>query len=160
MTAYQPIQTPSISWLPSTNPQQSLLTQSTGATTHPASYGLSRELGKQPIHAAELGILNEVRRYFVLPSDSSVLSFLSEHRGITSILMDAVPRLKEYFGATTIFKLKAPIDESGVRTLYAVVIGPGDVKDVRNFLERFEDDWWLDRSRMASGHLTFTYELV
>ncbi len=160
MNANQSTESASIHWPQPLATHQSLVSQRLGLPTSTPLAGLSRELGKQSVHAPQHAILDEVRKYYVLPSDSSVISFLSEHRGIAPILLEAAPRLKEHFGATTIFRLKAPVDESGARTLYAVVIWPGDVRDVRNSLKNFDNNWWLDHLQLASGHLNFTYELV
>ena len=105
-------------------------------------------------------VLVELRKHYVLPSDSSVSTFLSQHRGLSAILLDAIPQLKKYFGSSAIFRLSAPVDEAGMRSLYAVVIWPGKVREVRNALDRFDEDWWLTHSHLASGYLVFTYELV
>jgi len=102
----------------------------------------------------------EVRKHFVLPNDSSVATFLREHRSLPQILVEAVAPLKACFGMQTVFGLRAPIDEAGSRTLYAVAMWPGKARDARNALARFDDDWWIAQSRQASGYLTFTYELV
>ena len=111
--------------------------------------------------AAEQDVeLNELRRYFVLPSDSSVSTFLSEHRTVPQVLLDAAPHLLECFRSKTVLNLRAPIDESGTKTLYAVAIWPGNVRDVRQALARFDDAWWIAHSRQASEHVAFTYELV
>jgi hypothetical protein len=104
--------------------------------------------------------LKEVRKYFVLPNDSSVATFLGEHRSLPQLLLEAVTPLKACFGMQTVFGLRAPIDESGSRTLYAVAMWPGKVRDARNALAKFDDGWWIAQSRQASGYLTFTYELV
>lgn len=104
--------------------------------------------------------LNEVRKYFVLPRDSSVSNFLSGHRIVPQILLEAVPQLRACFGAETIFNLRAPIDESGSQSLYAVAMWPGNVQDARRALTKFDDAWWIVHSRQASGYIVFTYELV
>lgn len=104
--------------------------------------------------------LVELRRQYVFPADRSVEKFLHEHRTIPQLLILAAPQLKRHFGADTVFTLMAPIDESGTRTLYGVVMWPGPAQDVRNALERFDDGWWIGNSRQASGNLYFTYELV
>jgi hypothetical protein len=105
--------------------------------------------------------LNEVRRYFVLPADpASVLTFLSGHRTVRQLLLEAPAYLKASFGPDAVFNLRAPIDESGSQTLYAVAMWPGDLRDVRQALARFDDAWWISHSRQASGYLAFTYELV
>jgi hypothetical protein len=104
--------------------------------------------------------LTEVQKYFVLPNDSSVATFLTEHRSLSQVLLEAVAPLRACFGAQTVFFLKAPIDESGSRTLYAVARWPGKVSDARSALAKFDEDWWIAQSRQAAGYLTFTYELV
>ncbi len=105
-------------------------------------------------------LLCEARRHYVLPADSSVKTFLIEHRTILPILLEAVPQLKACFGAQAVFTLRAPIDDSGSQTLYSVAIWPGNVREVREALDRFDGTWWIQHSREASGYLTFTYELV
>lgn len=104
--------------------------------------------------------LNEVRKHYVLPADASVRDFLAEHRAISQILLAAAPQLKACFGGSAVFNLRAPLDEAGSRTLYAVAMWPGKLRDVRDALARFDNDWWLARARQAGGHLAFTYELV
>lgn len=104
--------------------------------------------------------LAELRKQYVLPGDSSVLDYLREHRAIPQLLILATPQLKSHFGTAAVFTLRAPIDESGVRTLYAVAMWPGNVRDAKNALDRFDDAWWIANSRQASGNLYFTYELV
>jgi len=105
-------------------------------------------------------VLKDVRRHFVLPADSSVATFLTAHPALAQILLEAAPQLRAAFGAETLVNLRVPIDDSGSQSLYAVVMWPGQVRDVRDDLARFDDAWWIARSRQASGYLTFTYELV
>ena len=105
-------------------------------------------------------VLQQMRQLYVFSDVSSVSEFLFEHRCVISPLLEAVSRLKEYFGESTIWKLNAPIDDSGMRTLYAAAQWTGDVNEVRHALGRFDDAWWIAISGGAAGHLTFTYELV
>ena len=115
----------------------------------------------QPLYRAQQhSVLREVRKYFIHPVDSSVWSFLAEHRTVVQVLLDSVHHLKKHFGDATRFSLVAPIDESGRQTLYAVVLWPGKIHDVRVALAGFDDEWWIANSRQAAGDLTFTYELV
>ena len=110
--------------------------------------------------AAHEAVLNDVRKHYILPADASVRDFLTEHRAIPQILLEAVPQLKAYFGGNAIFNLRAPIDEAGSRTVYAVAMWPGELRDVRDALAKFDSDWWMARAGQAAGYLTFTYELV
>ena len=160
MNAYQLIQGPQIDWPPPI-PQPRY-----PATQRPQTHfdlrpplELSSELGNQR-DVPCLVILDELHKHYVHSSDSSVSTFLSQHPGISAILLDAIPHLKKHFGASAIFSLSAPVDEAGMRSLCAVVIWPGNIRDVRNALDRFDKDWWLSQSRMAYGHLVFTYELI
>src|ERR1700685_1601928 len=104
--------------------------------------------------------LNELRRLYVLPAGSSVTGFLRKHRTIPQLLVLAAQQLKWYFGADTVLTLRAPIDESGSRSLYAVAMWPGSVRDAKTALDKFDDAWWIANSRQALGDLYFTYELV
>lgn len=105
-------------------------------------------------------LLDEVRRRYVLPTDSSVITFLNEHRELPTILLEAAPHLAECFGPQAVFTLRAPTDDSGSQTLYSIAIWPGSLGEVRKALEKFDDTWWIRNSQEASGRLTFTYELV
>jgi hypothetical protein len=105
-------------------------------------------------------VLNDLRMHYVLPADTSVRDFLTEHRAIPQILLEAAPQLKSYFGGKAIFNLRASIDEAGSRTLYAVAMWTGKLGDVRDALARFDGDWWMARAGQAAGYLVFTYELV
>ena len=120
--------------------------------------GLERQMAEFSTHYDAL--LSEVRRGYVFPANSSVTTFLAEHRTLPPLLLEAAPRLKACFGAQAVFALRAPIDDSGSQTLYVVAIWPGNVREVREALEKFDDAWWIQHSREASGYLTFTYELV
>jgi hypothetical protein len=105
-------------------------------------------------------MIREMLLHFVMPTDSSVTKFLSEHRSIAPLLLQAVPHLESCFGADAVFNLRAPTDESGSRTLYSVAMWPGKAQDVRNALAKFDRDWWMSHAGQAAGLLTFTYELI
>lgn len=120
--------------------------------------GLEKQMAE--FAAQHEAVLNDVRKHYVLPADASVRDFLAEHRAIPQILLEAAPRLKAYFGGNAVFNLRAPIDEAGSRTLYAVAMWPGELRAVRDALARFDNDWWMARAGQAAGYLTFTYELV
>jgi hypothetical protein len=123
---------------------------------------LPREVENQmaAFEAQHEAALTELRKQYVFPVDSSVVDFLRQHRTIPQLLVLAAPQLKSHFGTDAVFTLKAPPDESGARTLYAVVMWPGRVRDAKNALDKFDDAWWIMNSRQASGNLYFTYELV
>ena len=117
------------------------------------------EIKKVQVAPQGVDVIEEVLRHY-LATDSAVISFLWMHRPIAYVLLDAVPSLLQCFGTRALLKLKAPFDESGTQMLYAVVAWPGDIREVRDALTRFDDEWWLSRVQSAAGQLTYTYELV
>ena len=153
MNAYQTPQVPGDSWRPTAARNVQL----------ESHLGTQRSTESPVAKDQEACLSSEARdlvRDFVMPSDSSVLDFLEDHRVIARTLAEAAPRLREYFGESTVFSLRRAFDELGGRTLYAVVLWPGKPQDVRSALRRFDDEWWFTRSRQTSGKLVFTYELV
>jgi hypothetical protein len=106
-----------------------------------------------------LSALAGVRKFYVLPTDSSVLDFLNDHRALPQLLIDAAPQLKRYF-ADTVFTLRATSDEYGWQNLYADAMWAGEASDAIRLLDYFEDEWWIPNCRPARGALTFTYRLV
>jgi len=101
----------------------------------------------------------EIAKCYVLPSDSSVIDFLKAHRVLPQLLIEAVPHLQKRFG-NTVFALRATSDEYGWETLYVDARWPGNAADVLAAIDRFEDDWWIANSHVASGALNFTYRLI
>lgn len=163
MNAYQELQSSGIHWPERTPALLYQPFQMPPLRPEPQQHAaIFQGLGK---HMAEFAaghdaVLNQVRKHYVLPPDSSVLNLLTEHRSIPQILSGAAPQLKSYFGADTVFELRAPIDEAGSRTLYVIAMWPGKSEDVRAALAKFDNDWWIARAGQAAGYLTFTYELV
>jgi len=155
------LQAPSLS--PFRRPIASWLSQNLHVRLSPkpvAAWILEENLGKQVVEFAKHDALREIRQHYILPSDSSVEEFLATHRSVPQILLAGVPQWKACFGANAVFRLRAPIDESGVRILYAIAFWPGKLSDVLDALARFDDQWWLANSSQANGYLVFTYELA
>jgi hypothetical protein len=110
--------------------------------------------------AEHKALVQDLRKHFQIPTDSSVTNFLNDHSSILQLLMEAKKHLEDCFGSSTVFALRAELDESGSRTLYASAIWSGKLQDARNALDKFDNDWWMSHARQAGGYLTFTYELV
>lgn len=103
--------------------------------------------------------LDELRKYYVLPSDVSVAEFLNDHRALPQILILAMPHLRKLFG-DTVFTLRATSDEFGWQNLYVDALWDRDAMEAFDLLDQFSDQWWLENSAPARGALTFTYRLV
>ncbi len=104
-------------------------------------------------------VLEKLRQYFVLPDDSSVEEVLAEHPALSEVLLDSVPHLKRCFGSDAVLTLRAPLYEAGFRDIYASVLWPGDMDEVRSALARFDESFPFQGPALAVN-LTFTYELV
>jgi hypothetical protein len=104
-------------------------------------------------------LVTEVARNYMMPRDNSVQAFLNSHRVLSQLLLQALPRLRHRFG-DTVFALRTTSDEYGWQNLCVDALWRGDAADAYTALDRFEDDWWVDNSHLAAGHLTFTYRLV
>ena|ERR1022692_2334118 len=104
--------------------------------------------------------VKELKKRYVFTSNRNVQEFLQNHRSLPHILIDAEPHLKDCFGSDSVLNLEVLIDEDGSRSLYAVVLWRGEAELAESALAKFDDSWWLDKSREASGFLTITYELV
>jgi hypothetical protein len=105
-------------------------------------------------------LIERVRESYVFDHEPSIRDLFSEHRAIPQILLEAAHHLNAAFGNDRVFVLRTSIPDAGPRTMYAVVMWPGSVSDVRQALDTFDNQWWLSRAHRASGHLTFTYELA
>jgi hypothetical protein len=162
MNAYHEIQTSGNNWLPLAHNTQSQSIPEPLPRPAARPYaaildGLEKQMSA--FTAEHEAFLQETRRHFVMPADSSVTTFLTDHRSIPQTLVDAASHLKECFGSDTVFRLGTAVDEAGSRTLHISVIWAGSVADVRTALAKF-DEWWLAQVRPGAGYLTFTYELV
>jgi hypothetical protein len=100
-----------------------------------------------------------VRKIYVFPSDDSATDFLTFHRALPQLLIDAAPHITSFFPENVI-SLRASSDEYGSTILYADVLWPGDAREALTRLDSFEDAWWIANSRPARGTLIFTYRLV
>jgi len=103
--------------------------------------------------------VDQVRKLYVLPSDTSVLDFLNDHRALPQLLIAAIPRLRRLF-PDAVFALRATSDQNGWQNLYTDVLWPGDAIEALRLIDQFEDEWWIANSHFGRGSLTFTYRLV
>jgi len=103
-------------------------------------------------------LIDEVRRQYVMPVDSSVEELFQRYRVLPQLLIEAGSYLRRYFGET-VFALRSTSDDYGWQTLYVDAIWPGKPNDAMAAIDAFEDAWWIVNSH-RSGSLTFTYRLV
>jgi hypothetical protein len=104
--------------------------------------------------------LVDMRKSYGFPANDSVVKFLANHRALSSVLLAAAPRLKEYFGHDSILNLEVSTDEDESQTLYAVTIWHEDAHTAAEALDQFEENWWLDHMTPNATDLAFTYKLA
>ena len=107
-------------------------------------------------HVARDRDLAILRKSYGLPANDSVLTLLSNHQAISSVLISAVPHLKKYFGSDSIVNLEVSTDDDGSQTLYAVVVWHNTVPAAAQALENFSENWWLDHMTAGAADLAFT----
>lgn len=102
----------------------------------------------------------ELKKNYTFSVENAVVKFLTDHRGIRTVLRDALPPLKEFFRETPMFSLEVSADDDDSRLLYVVAIWQGEARAASRALDQFVDNWWLDRMNAANANLAFAYKLV
>ena len=103
MNASQELQSSGINW-----PDRSLTAvyepfQLAAGQPETRSGSAAFESGRNSEFAAQNeSVLDELRKYYVFPADSSVRDFLTVHRTVPQILLEAAPQLIRCFGGNTI----------------------------------------------------------
>jgi len=101
VNAYQQVQSSGILWAASAQPPKYQACQERPTrpqTREGATLFESREAQMAESAARHEGALAEVRKHYALPADSSVRDFLTEHRALPYLLLEALPQLKATFG--------------------------------------------------------------
>ena len=92
-------------------------------------------------------------------NDEGVRDFLSNHQAALALLINALPKLRIWFGQDVPFVLETTSEENEEPILYATAIWHGPAQAAATALENFDENWWLDQP--TSGlPITFTYELA
>jgi hypothetical protein len=104
--------------------------------------------------------MDRLRTFYGFSARETVASFLTNHPSISSVLMAAVPYLKEHFGPESILNLKVSSEDDDSQTLYAVVVWRGTAQTAAQAMESFVENWWLDQMTSNTTDLAFTYELA
>lgn len=101
-----------------------------------------------------------LRKEYVLIQRTETEDFLRRYRSLIEILLDAVPHLRAQFGPEVTLNLRLGLEEGIPQCIYATIPWKGDIASARAALEKFDDLWWLDNVRKASGRVVFDYELA
>lgn len=110
--------------------------------------------------AAENEDFRKLNREYLLENRSEVEMFIHDHRSTVGILLEAVPNLRAAFGAEAILQLRVGIEEETTKVIYGIVIWKESLDSARSALRQFDDSWWLNNVKRASGRIVFDYELA
>ena len=102
--------------------------------------------------------INNLKKSYMF-RDRGIDRFLESHRGLVSILTQAVAPLREAFGADKIFRLELENQEDGSKMIHAAALCKGSVKEASTALDHFVENWWLDHMNSQTGDLAFIYRI-
>jgi hypothetical protein len=119
---------------------------------------LEQQMAQQESEFADA--ITKLKGEFIFTNAVPVQSFLQMHRGLASILLEAVAYLKDCFGPDTPLTLEIMSDESPVRVIYALALWKSDRAESRAALNRFDEIWWMNNLEKAGGRIVFDYELL
>jgi hypothetical protein len=104
-------------------------------------------------------VLKGLEDGYVIDHRPAVQAFIKQNR-LRGLLQQARGPLNAAFGEGAVKKLTLVADDEGFKTLFCLVLVPGDMQEARRALRSFDQRWWLGRSTQAAGKLNFDIELV
>jgi len=101
-----------------------------------------------------------VSQRFTYLEDETVKAFLADHPQVAQILLDAFPRIEEFFGKGTAVFLRLSCDQESEPTLSANIQTALDVSEARAARKRFHLSWWMRQPETDSLPLTFNLQYL
>jgi hypothetical protein len=105
-------------------------------------------------------LIELLQKEYVFEDRSRVTSFLEDRPSLPQVLLEAVAHLKDSFGTHVTFQLQLPLEEDLPVAIYAVALWKESLQQARTALQHFDDSWWNESSKRASGRIVFDYQLV
>jgi len=105
-------------------------------------------------------LIDLLQKEYIFEDRSKVTSFLEDRPSLPQVLLEAVTHLKESFGTHAIFQLQLPLEEDLPVAIYAVALWKESLQEARTALQHFDDSWWRESSKRASGRIVFDYQLI
>jgi hypothetical protein len=104
-------------------------------------------------------VLTLLEDTYVIENRREVSQFVEENQ-LGGLLKQARDPINKAFGEKAVKTLTVVEDDEGFRTLFCLVMIPGDMQEARNALKAFDEEWWLQYSPKVSGKLNFDFELI
>ena len=105
--------------------------------------------------------LDRLAARYAFRQPEAVVDYLRQYPHLVPILFEAAEVIPRYFGANAPLALDVfvdPEDETESRELFALVRVALDPEEVLDRLDRFDEEWWLDRSPDGPGTLVVSTE--
>jgi len=104
-------------------------------------------------------VLTLLEDTYVIENRREVAHFVEENQ-LGGLLKQARDPINKAFGEEAVKTLTVVEDDEGFRTLFCLVMIPGDMQEARNALKAFDEEWWLQHSPKVAGKLNFDFELI
>lgn len=92
-----------------------------------------------------------------------LMRFIREHAFLVPLLLEARPAIERHFGREARGVLRLFVDSEDLPAepmLYAGVVTALSASEAAERLDHLDEDWWLDQSDRAQGHLCLTVEFL
>jgi hypothetical protein len=90
--------------------------------------------------------------------EAEVVRFLSAHRYLLPILLDAVPHIKRVFGPSPVYLEVEHDPDEGFEELFGVVMVEAEPEKALDLLGRFDQEWFAKVVRRTRSRLNFTVD--
>jgi hypothetical protein len=98
---------------------------------------------------------------YILLEPATVSNFLQEHRVLVSLLNEAYQEIRKHFASEDLkLELVSDREIAEDRQLFVYILTSLSVTDALKKLDRFDEQWWLERIDRANGLLNFNLRFV
>jgi len=104
----------------------------------------------------------ELEKLYGLREPDEVQRFLQPYPHLAELLLEAFPYLKKHFGPSPQVELEVIRDPEigSLGELVAFILTPLSVHEAEARLDRFDDEWFLDRLDRTDGLLNVCLEFI
>lgn len=91
---------------------------------------------------------------------TDVVTFLLAHGYLLSILLDAVPHIKQVFGQSPVYLEVERDPDEGFEELFAVVMIDAEPQKALALLAQFDREWFAQAAKRTRSRLNFTVDTL
>lgn len=106
-------------------------------------------------------LLSKLSNKYVLRKSLAVISFIEEHQELVYLLDEAYEEIRKYFSSEDLrLELVSDPEIAEDQQLFVYIFTALPVTDALKKLDKFDEQWWLDRLDSANGLLNFNLRFV